>query len=118
MADLINLAAAKEDMAINRLLIFSASLTISCIAVLPKLPNKQNTIPLASLGASISAIAAYCRCQKDKDTQVYKKLQQTSNDNLVADLVSAIELTESRKIKEKLTIDIKNSQARLSEWGE
>lgn len=118
MANLINLAAAIEDMAISRLLIFSASLTVGGVALLPKLPNQIITIPLASLGASVSAIAAYCRCQQDKDSQVYKKLQQTSNDNLVADLVSAIELAESKKIKEKLAIDIKNSQARLSEWEE
>jgi len=116
MASLINIAAATRDKAVGRLLIFAAGLTVASIAVLPKLNYPKVTISLASLGASMSSIEAYRRSLKDRDNKLYERLQQEANDNLIADLLSAIEITETSKIKENLRKQQANSRARVAEF--
>jgi len=64
----------------------------------------------------MSAVEAYRRSLKDRDNVVYERLQQAANDNLVADLLSAIEITETTKIKENLKKQQANSRARVAEF--
>lgn len=113
---LISIAAATRDKAVGRLLIFAASLTVASLAILPKLDNPRLTISLASLGASLTSIDAYRRSLKDRDSKLYEKLQQEANDALVADLLYAIETTETTKIKEKLRQQQADSRARVAEF--
>jgi hypothetical protein len=116
MANLISIPAAARDKAVERLLIFAAGLTVASIAVLPKLNYPKVTIALASLGASMTSIEAYRRSLKDRDNKLYERLQQEANDNLVADLLTAIETTETSKIKERLKVQQANSRARVAEF--
>lgn len=98
---------------IARLSTYSLTLTLLAIT---KTPIQQLIKPLVGLGITASSSVALVAIKRNRDSESIQKLETDMRLGIEADRLTAIETLESEKIRERLTIELKNSQSRLSEW--
>ena len=91
------------------------SLMLALLAI-TKTPIQQLIKPLAGLGMTVSSSVALVAIKRNRDRESIQKLETDMRLGIEADRLTAIETLESEKIREQLTVELKNSQIRLSEW--
>ena len=96
-----------------RLTCYSLALAVAVIA---KTPIQEIIKPIAGFGMGVSSVTAIFATLKNRDNDAVNKLEREAERNLAADRITALETVESERIRERLTVELKNSQARVSEW--
>ncbi|MDY6803465.1 MAG: hypothetical protein SXA11_06615 [Cyanobacteriota bacterium] len=92
------------------------SLTLALLAI-TKTPIQQQIKPLAGLGMTASSSVALVAIKRNRDRESIQKLETDMRLGIEADRLTAIETLESEKIRERLTIELQNSNARVAEFG-
>ena len=96
-----------------RLTCYSLALAVAAIT---KSPIQEIIKPIAGFGMGVSSTIAIFASQKNRYNNAVDELENEVMLNLAADRVTATETIESERIRERLTVELKNSQARVSEW--
>ena len=97
----------------TRLTLYSITLAVLTIT---KTPNQRLIKPISGMGISIASTVAIIARLKNRDNEVMAQLETDAKLGLAADRITALETIEAERIREKLTVELKNSQTRLSEW--
>ena len=97
----------------TRLTLYSVMLAMLTIT---KTPNQRLIKPISGMGIGISSTVAILARRKNRDNEAMAQLETEAQLGLAADRITALETIEAERIREKLTVELKNSQTRLSEW--
>ena len=96
-----------------RLTCYSIILAILTIA---KTSNRDLIKSVSGLGIGLSSTTAVLALRKNQDDDAIVQLETDAKMALAADRITALETIEAERIREHLTVELHNSQTRLSEW--
>lgn len=96
-----------------RLTCYSIALAVAVIA---ESPCREKIKPIAGFGMGVSSTIAIFATLKNRQNDAVSQLEDEAKLNLAADRITALETIEGERIRERLTVELKNSQARVSEW--
>jgi hypothetical protein len=79
-------------------------------------PHQKLTKLVGGVGMGVSSTVALAALDKNRGNAAVAQLETKMRYGLAADELTAIETVETERIRENLTVELKNSHARLSEW--
>jgi hypothetical protein len=79
-------------------------------------PHQKLTKLVGGVGMGVSSTVALAALDKNRGNAAVAQLETKMRYGLAADKLTAFETVEAERIRENLTVELKNSQSRVAEW--